>query len=150
MEFGMYKRILITTDGSKLSKKAVTSGIALAASLDAEIVAFMAVTRYPQAYYEGAVVLAPKEIARIEKESRENAQFVLDKIREESHGHDVKAITALGRGPIAEGIIRAAKKYKCDLIVMASHGRKGIKRILLGSETLDVLTHSHTPVLVLR
>ncbi len=146
----MYKRILIATDGSKLSNKAVTSGIALAASLDAEIVAFMAVTRYPQAYYEGAVVLAPKEIARIEKETRNNAQFVVDQIREEAHEHDVKAKTALGRGPVAESIISAAKKHKCDVIVMASHGRKGFKRILLGSETLDVLTHSHIPVLVLR
>jgi nucleotide-binding universal stress UspA family protein len=146
----MYKRILIATDGSKLSNKAVTSGIALAASLDAEIVAFMAVTRYPQALFEGAVILAPKEIARIDKESRNNAQFLVDQIREEAHEHDVKAITALGRGPIASGIISAAKKYKCDLIVMASHGRKGFKRLLLGSETLDVLTHSHTPVLVLR
>jgi nucleotide-binding universal stress UspA family protein len=146
----MFKRILIATDGSKLSNKAVNSGIALAASLDAEIVAFMAVTRYPQAYYGGGVVLAPEEIARLEKESRNNAQFVVDQIREESHEHDVKAITVLGRSPIAEGIINAAKKYKCDLIAMASHGRKGIKRILLGSETLDVLTHSHIPVLVLR
>jgi nucleotide-binding universal stress UspA family protein len=146
----MYKRILIATDGSKLSNKAVTSGIALAASLDAEIVAFMAVTRYPQAYYEGAVVLAPKEIARVEKESRNNAQSILDQIREEAHEHDVKTITALGRGPIAESIISAAKKHKCNLIVMASHGRKGFKRLLLGSETLDVLTHSHIPVLVLR
>ncbi len=146
----MYKRILIATDGSKLANKAVTSGIALAVSLDAEIVAFMAATRYPVAYDEGAVVLATKETARIEKESRNNAQAVLDQIRDESHLHDVKAFTALGRGPVAEGIISAAKKHKCDLIVMASHGRKGIKRILLGSETLDVLTHSHIPVLVLK
>jgi nucleotide-binding universal stress UspA family protein len=51
---------------------------------------------------------------------------------------------------VSEAIIATAKKNKCDLIVMASHGRKGIKRLLLGSETQQVLTHSHTPVLVLR
>jgi nucleotide-binding universal stress UspA family protein len=141
---------LIANDGSKLSNKAVTSGIALAASLNAGIVAFMAVTRYPQAYFEGAVVLAPKEIERIEKESRNKVQSVVGQIREEAHEHDVKAATALGRSPVAESIISAAKKYKCDLIVMASHGRKGIQSILPGSETQDVLTHSHTPVLVLR
>ena len=51
---------------------------------------------------------------------------------------------------VAEAVISAAKKHKCDLIVMASHGRKGLKRLLLGSETQHVLTHSHIPVLVLR
>jgi nucleotide-binding universal stress UspA family protein len=51
---------------------------------------------------------------------------------------------------VSEAIIEAARSYRCDLIVMASHGRRGIKRLLMGSETLHVLTHSHTPVLVLR
>lgn len=51
---------------------------------------------------------------------------------------------------VAEAVIAAAKKYKCDLIVMASHGRRGVKRLLLGSETQHVLTHSQIPVLVLR
>ena len=61
----------------------------------------------------------------------------------------VKAVTAKS-DLVSDAIIAAAKKHKCDLIVMASHGRKGIKRLLLGSETQQVLTHSHVPVLVLR
>ncbi|MNV41829.1 Universal stress protein family protein [compost metagenome] len=61
----------------------------------------------------------------------------------------VKAVIAKS-DLVAEAIISAAKKHKCDLIVMASHGRKGLKRLLLGSETQHVLTHSHIPVLVLR
>jgi nucleotide-binding universal stress UspA family protein len=60
-----------------------------------------------------------------------------------------KAITVKS-DVVSDAIIAAAKKHKADLIVMASHGRKGIKRLLLGSETQQVLTHSHIPVLVLR
>jgi nucleotide-binding universal stress UspA family protein len=146
----MYERILVCTDGTKLSKKAVDSGIALAAKLDAHLVAYMAVPRYPHLYFEGAVVLTPAETKRIEKEWNDQAQIVVDAVQKEAHTHDVKATAVIGHGEVAESIISAAKKHKCDLIVMASHGRKGISRVLLGSETLDVLTHSHIPVLVLR
>jgi nucleotide-binding universal stress UspA family protein len=146
----MYQRILIATDGSELSEKAVESGISLAASLDAEIVAFSAVPRYPSMYFEGAVILTANEVGRIEKEWHQQAQSMVDGIQEEAHRHSVKAKAITGTGNPAESIIKAAKKYKCDLIVMASHGRKGFGRLLLGSETLDVLTHSHIPVLVLR
>lgn len=71
------------------------------------------------------------------------------KSRGEAQGLSVKAVVAKS-DLVAEAVIAAAKKHKCDLIVMASHGRKGIKRLLLGSETQHVLTHSHIPVLVLR
>lgn len=147
----MYKRILIATDGSELSEKAVASGISLAAALDAEIIAFTSIPRYPSMYFEGAVVLTAAEVGRIEKEWHQQAQALVDEVQEEAHRHSVKtkAVAAAG-GSISESINKAAKKYKCDLIVMASHGRKGIGRLLLGSETLDVLTHSHIPVLVLR
>ncbi len=146
----MYQRILIATDGSELSEKAVASGISLAVALDAEIIAFTAVPSYPSMYFEGAVVLTASEVGRIEKAWHQEAQAKVDAVQEEAHRHSVKAKAITGTGPVAESIIRAVKKYKCDLIVMASHGRKGIGRLLLGSETLDVLTHSHIPVLVLR
>jgi nucleotide-binding universal stress UspA family protein len=146
----MYERILITTDGTALSKKAVEAGLALAAKLDAEVFAYMGVPRYPNLYFEGAVVLTPAETARIEKEWTSQAQSVVDAVQKQAHERHVKATAVIGHGEVAQGIINAAKKHKCDLIVMASHGRKGISRLLLGSETLDVLTHSHTPVLVLR
>jgi nucleotide-binding universal stress UspA family protein len=146
----MYKRILITTDGAALSKKAVNSGIGLAAALNAEVVAFTAVPKYPQMYFEGAVVLSRAETDRIEKSWNDEAQMVVDAVQREAQARNVTATTVLGHGEVAESIISAAKKHGCDLIVMASHGRKGISRVLLGSETLDVLTHSHVPVLVLR
>ncbi len=148
----MYQRILIATDGSELSEKAVSSGILLAAALDAEIIAYSAVSNYPSMYFEGAVVLSTAEVGRIEKEWQRQAQALVDAVQEEAHRHSVKAKAVVGAssGAVSASIIAAAKKHKCDLIVMASHGRKGISRVLLGSETLDVLTHSHVPVLVLR
>jgi nucleotide-binding universal stress UspA family protein len=146
----MYERILLCTDGTKLSKKAVEAGLALAAKLDAEVFAYMAVPRYPHLYFEGAVVLTPAETARIEKDWTNQAQSVVDAVQKLAHSQDIKASAIIGHGDVAQSIIVAAKKHKCDVIVMASHGRKGIARVLLGSETLDVLTHSHVPVLVLR
>ena len=148
----MYKRILIATDGSELSEKAVSSGISLAVALDAEIVAYNGVSSYPSMYFEGAVVLSAAEVGRIEKEWHQQSQAMVNAVQEEAHRHSVKAMAISGSnvGSISQGIIAAAKKHTCDLIVMASHGRKGMGRVLLGSETLDVLTHSHIPVLILR
>ncbi len=147
----MYQRILVATDGSTLSKKAVSSAIALAKLSGAELVALKVVPRYPQSYFEGGLTLPPSDIAKIEKQWEAHGQAVVDAIAKSSaaKGLTVKAVIAKS-DLVSEAIIATAKKHKCDLIVMASHGRKGIKRLLLGSETQQVLTHSHTPVLVLR
>jgi nucleotide-binding universal stress UspA family protein len=146
----MYERILICTDGTPLSNMAVDAGIALATKLSAEVFAYMAVPHYPSMYFEGAMVLTPAETERVEKEWNAQAQSVVDAVQKDATAQGVKATAITGHGAVAEGIINAAKKHRCDLIVMASHGRKGISRVLLGSETMDVLTHSHIPVLVLR
>jgi nucleotide-binding universal stress UspA family protein len=147
----MYQRILVATDGSTLSKKAVTNAISLAQLTGAELVALKVIPRYPQSYFEGGVALAASEISRIEKQWAEHGQAIVDAVAKSALGKGVKvkAITAKS-DLVSEAIIAAAKKHKCDLIVMSSHGRRGIKRLLLGSETQQVLTHSHIPVLVLR
>jgi nucleotide-binding universal stress UspA family protein len=147
----MYKRILVATDGSTLSKKAVTNAIALAATCGAELVALKVVPRYPQAYFEGSIPLAASEVSRIEGQWTEAAKAALDAVQKtaKAKGVDTKAVTVKS-DVVSDAIIATAKKHKADLIVMASHGRKGIKRLLLGSETQQVLTHSHIPVLVLR
>jgi nucleotide-binding universal stress UspA family protein len=147
----MFKRILVATDGSALSKKAVTSAIALAVQHDADLVALTVVPHYPKSYFDGAMSYSPEDIGRIEKQWAEKARTMLDtvKARAEQSGVRVKTATA-NSDLVAESIVAAAKKHKSDLIVMASHGRKGIKRLLLGSETQHVLTHSALPVLVLR
>ncbi len=147
----MYKRILIATDGSTLSRKAVDSGIDMAELTGAQIVAFKVVPRYPVSYFEGGVALHINNVAVIENQWAEAALAVVTavKTKAEARGVKVKAVTHTS-DLVAESIVAAAKKYKCDLIVMASHGRRGLKRVLMGSETMHVLTHSHIPVLVLR
>ena len=147
----MYKRILVATDGSKLSNMAVEHAINLADITGAEVVALKVVPRYPQTYFEGGVALAAAEVARIEKQWNDEAMEAVNAVKAAGQKMEVKVKPITVKSDlIAEAIIAAAKRNKVDLIVMASHGRKGIKRLLLGSETQQVLTHSHIPVLVLR
>jgi len=147
----MYKRILIATDGSPLSDKAVEHGLSLAALSGATVVALKVVPRYPRSYFEGGMPVDMNDIKRIEAQWGDAAQAMVDGVKAQggAQGVTVKAVVAKS-DLVAEAVIAAAKKHNCDLIVMASHGRKGIKRLLLGSETQHVLTHSHIPVLVLR
>ncbi|MDM0016847.1 universal stress protein [Variovorax saccharolyticus] len=147
----MFKRILVATDGSPLSKKAVASAIALAAQNGAELVALTVVPRYPTNYFDGAAVFTPEDIGRIEKQWAEAAQATLDEIAAQAQASGVKIqTTTVSADLVGDAIVAAAKKHESDMIVMASHGRQGIKRLLLGSETQHVLTHSDLPVLVLR
>ncbi len=147
----MFKKILIATDGSSLGDKAVNAGIELASGLKASIFVARIVPRYPLAYFEGAVVLLPDEVARIESQWQSDAEKTLNRACALALRHAVKATPVNVKSDlVAEALISAAKKHKCDVIVMASHGYKAFKRLLLGSETLNVLTHSHIPVLVLR
>lgn len=147
----MYKRILVATDGSKLSKKAVSTAIDLAALSGAELVAMKVVPRYPQSYFEGGIAMQASEMAAVERKWEEDGQAIVDAVKKAATGKGVstKAITAKS-DVVSDALLAAAKKHQCDLIVMASHGRKGIKRLLLGSETQHVLTHSTVPVLVLK
>jgi len=92
-----------------------------------------------------------KDVARIEAQWANDAQAAVDIVKKMAEAKGVKAKAVVSRSDVvSDAIIAAAKKQKADLVVMASHGRKGIKRLLLGSETQQVLTHCHVPVLVLR
>lgn len=147
----MYKRILVPTDGSPLSKKAVRSAVSLAAKLGAEVVALNVVPPYPTAYFEGGINVSVREVARIEKQWKLNGEALARDVAlaAEAAGVQAKAVTVRS-DLVAEAILAAARKHRCDLVVMASHGRRGIKRLLLGSETQHVLTRGSVPVLVLR
>ncbi len=147
----MYKRILVATDDSRLSRKAVKAAIGLAGSLDASLVAIHVVPRYPLSYFEGAVALRPEETARIEKQWMDKGRALVDKVAAEGvkAGVDARGVIAQSDSP-SDALIAAVRKHKCDLIVMASHGRSGLQRVLLGSETQHVLARSDVPVLVLR
>ena len=147
----MYQRILVATDGSDLSSTAVGSAIELAAAIGAEMVALYVVPRYPVSYFEGGITISVEDIARTEKQWSDKGQAVVAAVQEQARAQGVTAKAVVAQSDlVAESIMSAATKHGCDLVVMASHGRKGIKRVLLGSETQHVLTHSTVPVLVLR
>lgn len=147
----MYERILVATDGSALSEKAVQSALSLAKLSGATLVALRVIPRYPRSYLEGGATVDISEIKRIEAQWTAQAQEQLSAIKAEGKNMGVTVKTTIAKSDlVAESIIATADKQEVDLIVMASHGRKGIKRLLLGSETQHVLTHSQIPVLVLR
>ena len=147
----MYQRILVPTDGSRLSAKAVQAAMELATLSGAHISFLNVVPRYPVSYFEGGVTVTMAEVAKIEKQWTDKAQALVDQLKSKAEARGIKAKGLTLRSDlVAETVIACAKKNKCDLIVMASHGRKGLKRLLLGSETTHVLTHSPLPVLVLR
>ncbi len=147
----MYQRILVATDGSTLSKKAVKSAIELAALCGAELVAVKVIPRYPQSYFEGGIALLPEEVKRVEGQWADEGQTVVDAVKKSALAKGVVTKALVVRSDVvSDALISTAQKNRCDLIVMASHGRKGIKRLLLGSETQHVLTHGTIPVLILK
>jgi nucleotide-binding universal stress UspA family protein len=147
----MFQRILVATDGSPFSQKAVASAIYLASQNGADLLVITVVPRYPTSYLDGATVYAPEDTSQIEAAWAKAAQATLDTIAAdaEAAGVTTKTLT-VNSDLVAESIIATAKEHGSELIVMASHGRKGLRRLLLGSETQHVLTHSELPVLVLR
>lgn len=147
----MYTRILVATDGSELSDKAVTHAIELAALCGAELIAMTVSPRYPQGYFDGGIVMGADEIQRIEAAWAEQSQKAIDAVKDKAAARNVATKSIMIKSDlIADAIIATAAKHQCDLVVMASHGRKGVQRLLLGSETQHVLTHAKVPVLVLR
>ena len=147
----MFKNILIPTDGSKLSVKAIKSGVAFAKSINARITGCYVVEPF-QPYYFGDYIPpdmpTPKEF---ERHAREAGEKYLEQIQIAAHAAGLKygGAVVMADTPYA-GIINAAGKGRCDLIFMASHGRRGLSGMLLGSETHKLLTHSKIPVLVYR
>lgn len=147
----MFKKILIATDGSKLSRKAIVSGTRIAASMGASVVGFHVRPPYPMVYYGEPVMVDVVPPATYERESKKTAGRYLAEVADLAAKAHVQAKLANVSDPSpADAIIKAARREKCDLIVMAAHGRRGIARLLLGSETNRVLTHSKIPVLVVR
>jgi nucleotide-binding universal stress UspA family protein len=147
----MYGNILVATDGSRLSAKAVTHAIALARALKAKLTAFYASPDYPMPAYADGVMydpVSPKEYAAM---CKKDADRILGAVGTKAKAARVQfaAEHAIAAAPW-KAILAAAKKHKSDAIVMASHGRRGVSALLLGSETQKVLTHSKLPVIVVR
>ena len=147
----MYKKILVATDGSPLSKKAMVHATQLALLAGSELIILKVIPRVVQSYFDGAIPLNQKEIDKIEASWAKDAHKLVDAERNTAIKAGINASSMVVKSDIvSKAIIDVSTKKKIDLIVMASHGRKGIKRLLLGSETQQVLTHSLIPVLVLR
>ena len=145
----MHRHILIPTDGSELSQNAIGYGIALAKSVNAKVTVLTVstpfqifavepglVTDTPEQYVKRMATLAAKYL-NVAKEAASAAGVICETMHLE---HDQPY----------QAIIETAAQKSCDLIVMASHGRRGISAVVLGSETVKVLTHSAVPVLVVR
>lgn len=148
----MFKHILLPTDGSKLSDKAVQRGIEFAKEIGARVTAVHVIPEFRMMADESFVLPTSADLKRrYEKESKARAEKMLAKIgeRADAAGLKYEGFAVIGDLPY-EQIIETAKKRKCDLIMMASHGRRGLSGLLLGSETAKVLTHSKLPVLVVR
>ena len=148
----MYKNLLVPTDGSKLSSKAVAQATALAKLAGARITLYYSMPAYPDPVYVESAIMAAYVPPDVFKD--QSAKFATKVLAKETQkiaaaGVKVEACQSASTTPW-EGIIEVAQKRKCDLIVMASHGRRGVAGFLLGSETQKVLTHSKVPVLVVR
>ena len=147
----MYAHILVATDGSKLSTKAVTHAISLAKVLGARLTAFYASPDYPLPVYADGVVYEPFSRKEYAAKCKKDAAKILDPVAAKAAAAGVSFYSADAISPSPwEAILAATKKHKCDAIVMASHGRRGVSALLLGSETQKVLTHSKVPVIVVR
>ena len=147
----MFKHILIPTDGSPVAAKAVKAGLELAREIGATVTAYYGLDPMPAPYYGDGYTVDARAIADIERSTRAAGEKVLAKIAQQARAADVKFNAMIDKPSTPyDGIIAAAKKSKCDVIFMASHGRRGLAGLVLGSVTNKVLSHSKIPVLVYR
>lgn len=147
----MFKHILVPTDGSQLSADTVKRAIAFAKETGAKVTFFFAKPDYPVAFYgEGALIdpTTPEKFAEM-AERQAGDILAAHQASAQAAGVECATVSAVSDTPY-EAIIAAAKDAGADLIFMASHGRRGISALLLGSETQKVLTHTQIPVLVCR
>lgn len=147
----MFRNIMVPIDGSALSKKAVKKAVALAKLTGAKITGFHVAPAYKFNVYADYIppnFVLPKDFeARTRKIAGKHLESV--KKETESAGLKYQGVYVSSDFP-ADAIVKAVKKYRCDLIVMASHGRSGLSKLIIGSETQKVLANTTTPVLVMR
>lgn len=147
----MFKHILVPTDGSQLSTETVKRAIAFARETEARISFFYAKPEYPVAFYGEGALIDPTTPEKFAEMTEQQAKEILGAAEKLAQAANVSCASIAVTSDIPyEAIIEAASKAGCDLIFMASHGRRGISGLLLGSETQKVLTHSTIPVLVYR
>ena len=147
----MFKHVLVPTDGSPLSDTAVTRSIVFAKEIGARLTFFYSQPDFPMPIYGEGALIDPATPEQFAQSAEEEALRILARARAEAESQGVSAGTDTQVSEVPyEAIIGAAERHGCDLIFMASHGRRGIAGLLLGSETQKVLTHSKIPILVYR
>lgn len=147
----MFKHILVPTDGSELSSETVKRAIGFARESGARITFFYAKPEYPVAFYGEGAFIDPTTPEKFAAMADQQAQEILSACERQARDANVACASLAVTSDIPyEAIIAGAEAAGCDLIFMASHGRRGISGLLLGSETQKVLTHSKIPVLVYR
>jgi nucleotide-binding universal stress UspA family protein len=145
----MFTHVLLPTDGSHLSRAAIEKGVQLAKAVKAKITGITVVSQEQYFLYQTDITLQVKEeTARLRRKEAARRLEELQKIAAQA-GVPCETVCEASDHPY-ESIVAAAATHGCDLIVMASHGRRGVAGVLLGSETQKVLTHSKIPVLVVR
>lgn len=147
----MFKHLLVPTDGSELSRQNTERAISFAKEAGARVTAFFSKPEYPIAYFGEGALIDPTTPEKFAELADQQAEAFLSEIRQQCEVLGVPCETKASTSDIPyQAIIDAATEAGCDLIFMASHGRRGISGLLLGSETHKVLTHSTIPVLVYR
>jgi nucleotide-binding universal stress UspA family protein len=150
-EGSMFKHILVPTDGSVLSADTVKKAVDFARETGARITFFYAKPDYPVAFYGEGALIDPTTPEKFAEMAEKQAKELLSAAQGIAAGAGVACDTLSATSDVPyEAIINAATENGCDLIFMASHGRRGLSGLLLGSETQKVLTHSKVPVLVYR
>lgn len=145
----MYKNILIATDGSSLSARAVDHGTNLAKAVGATVLLLTVSERFHVFAFETEQL--EESSASFKGHMQKQAERTLSEAAEIARNIDVEPMTVhLEDDAPYQAIIRAAENQRCDVIVMASHGRGGVSALLLGNDTMNVLSHSKIPVLVVR
>lgn len=147
----MFKHILVPTDGSELSQQNAARAIRFARETGARVTVFHAMPEYPVTYYGEGALIDPTTPEKFAEMTNRQADEILAAVVQQCAAEGVPCDTLKSTSDVPhEAIIAAAEKAGCDLIFMASHGRRGISALLLGSETHKVLTHTTIPVLVHR
>ena len=147
----MFKHILVPTDGSALSTQTVNRAIDFARETGAMVTFFYAKPEYPVAFYGEGALIDPTTPEKFASMADQQAEEILAGCEALALAAQVRSARLARTSDIPyEAIIQAAESAGCDLIFMASHGRRGFGGLLLGSETQKVLTHSKVPVLVYR
>jgi nucleotide-binding universal stress UspA family protein len=147
----MYTHILISTDGSELAQKGVDHGLSLAKALGSKVTIITATEPFPVPTGTAAWVVTPNDIAGYAADRKKEAEGLLASIKATAEAMGIKAdMVHVPDARAAAAILETAHQAACNLIVMASHGRRGVKRLILGSQAAEVVSSSLVPVLIVR